>query len=179
MPDVSASVWLGRREARLGDQRRPVVRRVEVERQLSGLVCLFVFILSFSSWNGGTARRVPLPFRSGDRWNGRRSRGIPFRNIGRRKRFYRVVSTPFVLIASGSTASGILITGDVGSGKSYLVKSVLKAISVPSLFVSSASVVQPNIGESEKYLHVGDGSYIHSVGYIRVRAGPSPLCDRF
>ena len=82
------------------------------------------------------------------------------------------------MIVSGSTASGILVTGDVGSGKSHLVKSVLKALSVPSLFVNSASVVQPNIGESEKYLHVWDRKTTHSVGYIRICRGPSPLCDR-
>lgn len=46
------------------------------------------------------------------------------------------------------------MTGGIGSGKSYVVSEIVKAMNIPHLFIKCASIVQANIGDSEQYLHV-------------------------
>lgn len=47
-----------------------------------------------------------------------------------------------------------VVTGGIGSGKSYVVSEIVKAMNIPHLFIKCASIVQANIGDSEQYLHV-------------------------
>ena len=48
----------------------------------------------------------------------------------------------------------LLITGGIGSGKSFLVKEIVNSLSIPFLFVKCSSIIQTMVGESEQCLKV-------------------------
>lgn len=51
--------------------------------------------------------------------------------------------------------TSFVVTGSVGSGKTFLVKEIMKSLSIPYQFVKCSSIVQTIIGESEQCLKVG------------------------
>ena len=62
-----------------------------------------------------------------------------------------------------------MVTGGIGSGKSYIVSEIVKAIHIPHLFIKCASIIQANIGESEQYLRVRSFLLFCNVASISIR----------
>lgn len=60
----------------------------------------------------------------------------------------------------------LLLTGGVGSGKSFLIKEIVKALSIPYLFIKCSSIVQTMIGESELCLKVWKMYYFCKISRI-------------
>lgn len=71
-----------------------------------------------------------------------------------------------LLTHRNSLTHSFLVTGDTGSGKSFLVAEVVKATSLPHLIVNCATIIKSVIGESEKFLQVDYFRCIFSRTYL-------------